>query len=283
MFQILSLFQISPTELFAIFAAFVVAVTAHQFGHAIVAHRAGDPEPRLQRKLSLNPLAHLHWVGMFMFAFLGFGIFNSAPVSHYRVLDDEEPQHKDNDAEHSENGEQSDEDIARSEREAKRKAEEQILRENMPELFVDDASVAAAEWHGYAERQDFYAALLAGPLINLVLGIIFTMILRQQELNPGFTAALLNNLIAINFIFFFLSFVPLPPMDGWLALLSFLPRERAMKLKEHEMNLCYLLAGLIILDFVINSNIFGLPVELRVVDYVIGSPARILQSTFMGR
>ena len=43
--------------------AFVVAVTFHEFGHAIVADRLGDGLPRAQGRVTLSPLAHIDLVG----------------------------------------------------------------------------------------------------------------------------------------------------------------------------------------------------------------------------
>ena len=37
--------------------------TPHEFAHAWVATRLGDDTPRLQGRLTLNPLAHVDWLG----------------------------------------------------------------------------------------------------------------------------------------------------------------------------------------------------------------------------
>jgi len=51
-------------------AALLVAITIHEFAHAYAAERLGDPTPRLQGRLTLNPLAHLDPVGTFLPIFL---------------------------------------------------------------------------------------------------------------------------------------------------------------------------------------------------------------------
>jgi Zn-dependent protease len=43
--------------------ALIVCVTVHEFGHAFVADRLGDPLPRQQGRVTLNPLAHIDWLG----------------------------------------------------------------------------------------------------------------------------------------------------------------------------------------------------------------------------
>ncbi len=51
----------------------VIAITIHEFSHALVADRLGDPTPRLQGRLTLNPLAHLDPLGTLMLLVARFG------------------------------------------------------------------------------------------------------------------------------------------------------------------------------------------------------------------
>lgn len=53
--------------------ALVVAITIHEFSHAYWADRLGDPTPRLQGRLTLNPLAHLDLLGTLMLLIVRFG------------------------------------------------------------------------------------------------------------------------------------------------------------------------------------------------------------------
>lgn len=50
--------------------AFIIAITIHEAAHAYVADRLGDPTPRLQGRLSLNPLVHYDPVGTTLLFFL---------------------------------------------------------------------------------------------------------------------------------------------------------------------------------------------------------------------
>lgn len=43
--------------------ALIVAITIHEFSHAWVAEHLGDPTPRLQGRLTLNPLPHIDLFG----------------------------------------------------------------------------------------------------------------------------------------------------------------------------------------------------------------------------
>jgi len=51
----------------------VVAITIHEFAHALAADRLGDPTPRLQGRLTLNPLSHLDPLGTLMLLIFRFG------------------------------------------------------------------------------------------------------------------------------------------------------------------------------------------------------------------
>ena len=64
-----------------------LAMTVHEFAHNFVAWKMGDETPKLQGRLTLNPLVHINWVGWLMFAIIGFGILGSAPISPQRMRD----------------------------------------------------------------------------------------------------------------------------------------------------------------------------------------------------
>jgi Zn-dependent protease len=53
--------------------ALIVAIAVHEFSHALAADRLGDPTPRLQGRLTLNPLAHLDPLGTIMLFLVHFG------------------------------------------------------------------------------------------------------------------------------------------------------------------------------------------------------------------
>jgi Zn-dependent protease len=62
-----------PAGFFVRAIALLLAITVHEFAHAWTAVRLGDPTPRLQRRLTLNPLAHLDPLGTLMLLFVNFG------------------------------------------------------------------------------------------------------------------------------------------------------------------------------------------------------------------
>ncbi|HTM01726.1 MAG TPA: site-2 protease family protein [Candidatus Omnitrophota bacterium] len=56
------------------------ALTVHEFSHAYVASRMGDPTARLLGRLTLNPLAHLDPIGTILLLIAGFGWAKPVPV-----------------------------------------------------------------------------------------------------------------------------------------------------------------------------------------------------------
>ena len=51
----------------------LIGLSFHEFGHAYVSTRLGDPTPKLQGRVTINPLAHIDPVGMVCLLFCGFG------------------------------------------------------------------------------------------------------------------------------------------------------------------------------------------------------------------
>lgn len=64
---------LNPAILPYLAVALIVAATVHEFAHAYVADRLGDPTPRAMGRLTLNPLAHLDPIGSLMILLVGFG------------------------------------------------------------------------------------------------------------------------------------------------------------------------------------------------------------------
>ena len=53
--------------------AVIIAIAFHEYAHAWMADRLGDETPRMQGRLTLNPLKHLDPVGFILLLFAGFG------------------------------------------------------------------------------------------------------------------------------------------------------------------------------------------------------------------
>lgn len=51
----------------------IIGLSFHEFGHAFVSDRLGDPTPRMQGRVTLNPRAHFEPFGFLALMFCGFG------------------------------------------------------------------------------------------------------------------------------------------------------------------------------------------------------------------
>ena len=61
-------------------AAVLLCLTVHETCHGLAAYALGDPTAREQRRLSLNPLRHIDWLGLAMMLAAGFGWARPVPV-----------------------------------------------------------------------------------------------------------------------------------------------------------------------------------------------------------
>ena len=51
----------------------IIGLSFHEFAHAWVSDKLGDPTPRRQGRVTINPLAHIDWVGFAALLLVGFG------------------------------------------------------------------------------------------------------------------------------------------------------------------------------------------------------------------
>ena len=62
----------------------ILAFAYHEFAHALVADRLGDPTPRAYGRITLNPIPHLDRAGLFLALLIGFG-WASTPVNPFQL------------------------------------------------------------------------------------------------------------------------------------------------------------------------------------------------------
>lgn len=70
------IFLSNPNSLLALLISIpgiLIAITFHEFAHAKVADKLGDDTPRIEGRLTLNPLEHIDLVGFIMLMTVGFG------------------------------------------------------------------------------------------------------------------------------------------------------------------------------------------------------------------
>ncbi len=140
----------------------VIGLAFHEFAHAFVAERLGDPTPRLQGRVTLNPLAHIDPIGFIALLFVGFGW--GIPV------------------------------------------------EIDPRSFKN-------------RRRDELMVSLAGVVMNLLLAIVFTIILKvfitatgawpSMDSMVGMAGEIIFYVIWINLVLMVFNLLPIPPLDGF--------------------------------------------------------------------
>ncbi len=52
--------------------ALILSICVHEYGHALIADKLGDPLPRSQGRVTLNPAAHVDPIGTIAFPLIGF-------------------------------------------------------------------------------------------------------------------------------------------------------------------------------------------------------------------
>ncbi len=141
----------------------IIAITFHEFAHAFAAYKLGDDTPKMQGRLSLNPLNHLDPIGsiLLIFAHIGWG----KPV--------------------------------------------QINPRNFDKKYSMSAGEAIVS--------------VAGPAMNFVLAIVFTIIYFViLKFVPAFlltqigtiVIAIIQSTIIVNIGLGVFNLIPLPPLDG---------------------------------------------------------------------
>jgi Zn-dependent protease len=79
-----SLFS-EPTLFFLWVVAIIVALTIHEFSHALAGKLQGDPTAELDGRLTLNPLSHIDWLGFALLVIVGFGWAKPTPFNPYNL------------------------------------------------------------------------------------------------------------------------------------------------------------------------------------------------------
>ena len=63
----------SPIAFLILALGLLISITIHEFAHAFTADKLGDPTPRSQGRVTLNPLSHLDPMGTILLLVVGFG------------------------------------------------------------------------------------------------------------------------------------------------------------------------------------------------------------------
>ncbi len=78
-------FLSDPSSFGVWIAAILLSLSVHEFSHAAVAKLLGDDTAEQQGRLTLNPLSHVDYLGLFMLVVVGFGWGKPVPFDETRL------------------------------------------------------------------------------------------------------------------------------------------------------------------------------------------------------
>lgn len=181
----LNLLFVNPLAFIILIVSLVVAVTIHEYAHAWTAVHLGDPTPKIQGRLNLNPLSHLDPLGSLMLVLVGFGWGKPVQFDPFNLQN---------------------------------------------------------------RRRDIALVSLAGPVSNLMLAVVLSIIVNL--IHTPFTFVLVE-VIRINILLAVFNLIPIHPLDGGKILVGLMPRDQA-----EEIDLFMRRYGIIILILLV-FPIFG--------------------------
>jgi Zn-dependent protease len=145
----------------------IIGFAFHEFAHAYVSDRLGDPTPRNLGRLTISPLSHIDPIGFILILIAGFGWARPVPVNSRYYKN---------------------------------------------------------------PRRDEILVSLAGPGMNLLLAIVFSVLLKVLTVyglysmnNSDIIYNLFMSTIWINIVLFVFNLIPLPPLDGYHILINIIP------------------------------------------------------------
>ncbi|KKU48168.1 MAG: Peptidase M50 [candidate division WWE3 bacterium GW2011_GWA2_46_9] len=71
--MLISLLFQNPMLFLMLAGTLIVSISVHEFAHAYIANKLGDPTPKAMGRVTLNPKAHLDPMGTLLLLVAGFG------------------------------------------------------------------------------------------------------------------------------------------------------------------------------------------------------------------
>ena len=184
--------------------AIVIGISFHEFAHGFVSYKLGDPTPKLQGRVTLNPAAHIDPIGFICLLFAGFGWGNPVQID--------------------------------------------------------------PRYYKHRRRDEFLVAI-AGVVMNFLLAVVFTIILRfiVHGSSAFYTSTMgsviiemIQYCILINLVLMIFNLIPVPPLDGFGILTQIFNLEKYSWYPVVYQNGMYILLALILFnvtDLILNPAI----------------------------
>jgi len=91
LFQLIKLLLSDPLQfvvaIVILILPLLLSISVHEWAHGITAYKFGDPTPKLQGRLSFNPLAHLDPIGTLMLFIVGIGWAKPVNINPNNIQD----------------------------------------------------------------------------------------------------------------------------------------------------------------------------------------------------
>lgn len=73
--------QMPFTHILLYIAVFIFSISIHESAHGYIAYKMGDPTAKMMGRITLNPLAHVDWLGLILLLISGFGFAKAVPIN----------------------------------------------------------------------------------------------------------------------------------------------------------------------------------------------------------
>ena len=161
----ISILSQSPLLFVIYLVALLMAIAVHEFSHAFVADKLGDPPPRLQGRVTLNPKAHSDLMGILFLFMFGFGWGRPVQFDPFNLK---------------------------------------------------------------SPRRDAALISVAGPISNLLIAVILSLVLRATSMSFLIIFIQLNVMLAV------FNLLPIHPLDGFKIVGGLLPEDKAREWYQLE-------------------------------------------------
>ena len=161
----ISILSQSPLLFVIYLVALLMAIAVHEFSHAFVADKLGDPTPRLQGRVTLNPKAHIDLMGILFLFMFGFGWGRPVQFDPFNLK---------------------------------------------------------------SPRRDAALISVAGPISNLLIAVILSLVLRATSMSFLIIFIQLNVMLAV------FNLLPIHPLDGFKIVGGLLPEDKAREWYQLE-------------------------------------------------